>query len=212
MNRSKIALALVLCLACSLNACSLAVAGKADSAMTTTTSSSSQTSDDELPPGFYLGGEFVELGPFDPTDPELEPIRACEEIPEEVLAKAGLAGPPSAHVDIADSTGCTLQVSEVDTNVVATITSGTAATQALVNDGRLLNPAPSELIDGLVAHQFELDEGRSCQATTDTSRGHLAIVVDDFSQSTSEEALCFQAVEFFESLIFLLRGNNHDQN
>lgn len=173
-------------------------------------SASTAAAPEELPPGFYLGGEFVELGPFDPQDSSIDPIRACEEVPEEVFEAVGLVAYPESRVDVGDATTCSIALQGSEEPLSGSITGSFATFERLREESIILDENPSQRVSGIVAHQDRLDADRACHISAETSRGHLAIVIEDFSRSTDEKILCSMATQTFESIYFQLRGTTKD--
>lgn len=205
MNKALLATSL-LCAAAGVTACSplgldTAGADRADAA----------TASEELPPGFYLGGEFVELGPFDPQDSSIDPIRACEEIPEEVFEAAGLRQDLGGQEVYFEMTSCSFSIDSPGyDDALATIVSGTTTTDELISKSHYSKIAPDSEIPGLVQFELPDDENRACRTSIDTSRGLFHVVIDDFTQGLSRKELCDKSVFIHTNLYQSLRGEQND--
>lgn len=163
----------------------------------------------ELPPGFFLSGEFVELGPYDPSDPAVEWIKPCTEIPADVLGGTGLDLKFSADDGFADMWTCSAKVEDLDYwGTTISITTGPTPVKQFVDAGLAVNGAKSERIPQAVVHEIFGSTGDTCAASLETTRGYFSVSAMNFDYSIPLLDRCSLAVSQLENLYQLLRGKN----
>lgn len=175
----------------------------------TTAEVSGETSEEsvpaDLPPGFFLSGEFVELRPYDVNDPTVEWIKPCTEIPEEVLGGTGLNLEFSKDDQIGEMTACDAEVDSPEfygTGIV--ISTGPTLTQQFRDEGTL-QPETSREIPELVSHELVASYSEACSASVDTDRGLFSVTAMQSDPTSSLSDLCKLAVSQFESIYHDLR-------
>ncbi|AKK11373.1 DUF3558 domain-containing protein [Corynebacterium uterequi] len=180
----------------------LPLAGCSDASYTKVTNT-------DLPPGFYLSGEFVELGPRDPNAPEPEWIDPCNEIPEDILEDIGMKRGTRSGGTIFGVNGCSGPVSEKLTNnieyptnqIIQGILSGPAPNSQFLTHSDFASNGFLEDIPGVIT--LKNDEG--CGLSTDTERGLFVIYIDDIGENLTGDEACEIATKSFYRLYNQLR-------
>ncbi|WP_158268649.1 DUF3558 family protein [Corynebacterium yudongzhengii] len=191
-------------------ACGLTGASVPGPAAQDTTDSTDETQPQELPPGFYLSGEFVELTEFDPEDPGLEPIRACEEITPEAFHEMGLELVTGEQLDSFGMTGCGVRpIDSSGSRAMISLTAGPSQVDGLVDRSAHHEWSPTPLLEDFVLLQYEHDIDSACAVSTDTSRGLLSVTYNDYSSNRSNEELCGAVIDVTEAIYQQLRGREY---
>lgn len=178
----------------------------------TTAEVSGETSEEpvpaDLPPGFFLSGEFVELRPYDVNDPNVEWIKPCTEITEGVLGGTGLDLEFSVDDQIGEMTGCVANI-ESSENWGATImiTTGPTPVSQFIDAGLVETSVKSESVPQVVVHRIFGADDSVCAASVDTSRGYFSVSMMDFDETRPFLPKCELAVDQFETIYQLLREN-----
>ncbi|AWB81577.1 hypothetical protein C3B44_03715 [Corynebacterium yudongzhengii] len=173
--------------------------------------SAGETEPQELPPGFYLSGEFVELTKLDPDDKDLEPIRACEEIPPEVFEEAGIEPITGEQSNNFGMTSCGFAfIEDYETNRRITMTGGFNLVSNLVAKSATTDAEASDILPSLVTHQRHDEARTACAASLDTSRELLSVASTDSREMTSDAELCQTATSVAELIYLQLQGETYD--
>ncbi|WP_146183507.1 hypothetical protein [Corynebacterium yudongzhengii] len=187
MNR-LIAIAVMAVLGSLVAACGLPGTSVLGHVVQDTTDSTDETQPQEHPAGFYLSGEFVKLTEFDPNDPSLEPIRACEEIPQEVFDEIGLGPITVEQKDSFGMTGCAGRLThKLGESMGWNLVSGPTLLREISDDPKTFihHSKPSAL--GSQTLQKDLEQGVSCTSSVDTERTLFSVSVNDYTGMTSDE-------------------------
>ncbi|WP_169466611.1 DUF3558 family protein [Corynebacterium maris] len=162
------------------------------------------TTQTELPPGFYLGEEFIEIGEFNPNKVEL--IDLCEEIPDEVLLEAGMINNGTGGIEGSESIICTLRAQEKTLSKGDFSLISDALTKQVFQDNDLIiEPRLTKTVPGSFFYAFPSDNA-SCFIATETSQGLISVVYDNPFTGAPQEDLCHPALKALESIYFQLRG------
>ncbi|AIT62259.1 hypothetical protein CDOO_05565 [Corynebacterium doosanense CAU 212 = DSM 45436] len=177
----------------------------------TTAEVSGETSEEpvpaDLPPGFFLSGEFVELRPYDVNDPNVKWIKPCTEIPEEVLGGTGLDLEFSVDDGFADMWTCSAEVEGLDNwGTSISITTGPTPVSQFVDAGLAVDGISSTLVPQAVAHQIFGGGEALCSVSVDTARGYFSISALDYDETKPFLPKCELAKAQFESIYSQLRG------
>ncbi|AKK11372.1 DUF3558 domain-containing protein [Corynebacterium uterequi] len=176
----------------------LPLAGCSDASYTTVTNT-------DLPPGFYLSGEFVELGPRDPNAPEPEWIDPCNEIPEDIGMKRGTR----AGGKIFGMNGCSGPVSKKLTNNVEYpiyeidqgLTAGPTFNEQIISQQEVDSVNFLDDVPGVVVRKRE----RDCHLSIDTERGFFSVGVRGAKGGIGGDEACEIATKSFYRLYNQLR-------
>lgn len=188
-------------------ACGLTGTSVIGQAAQDTTDSTDETQPQEHPAGFYLSGEFVELTEFDPEDPGLESIRACEEIPQEIFDELGFGPGRSEQGEGFGMTGCTFEVvNDPEPRSLVTFIGGPSRVQDLLDESVPNQWNDVSSIPGLITHQHPMEVGESCAASVDTSRGLFSVTWTEMMRDVPDEEMCRKALDIAETIITKLRG------
>lgn len=160
------------------------------------------TTQAELPPGFYLGEEFIEIGEFNPNKVEL--IDLCEEIPDEVLLEAGMINTGSDSRFNPESIICIHEEDGKEKGLFGLI-SDRVSKENLASENLVRNTSSNSFLQEAFLYSFPSDEA-SCFAAVETSRGLVSVVYDNPFVDTSQEKLCDRALEALEAIYIQLRG------
>ena len=160
-----------------------------------------------LPPGFYLSGEFVELGPRDLNAPEPEWISPCDEIPDEVLEKAGLDSSTKGQGEFAGMTTCSAEPHDPDLFLMwVSITTGPTFLEELMHEEHRNPDYSISAVRGAVVYQPRNGMTDFCAVGVDTDRGFFAVNASVHAEHFSFEQKCEVATAAFETIYFELRG------
>lgn len=160
-----------------------------------------------LPPGFYLSGEFVELGSRDLNAPEPEWISPCDEIPDEVLEKAGLDSSTKGQGDFAGMTTCVAEPHDPDLYLMwVGIIAGPTIVEDLLNEGDRKVDYSSITVPGAVAYQPRDGMEGFCAVAVDTDRGFFAVNASVHAEHFSFEQKCEVATQTLDTIYLELRG------
>ncbi|WP_144412312.1 DUF3558 domain-containing protein [Corynebacterium uterequi] len=180
----------------------LPIAGCSDASYTRVTNT-------ELPPGFYLSGEFVKLGPRDPNAPDPEWIDPCNEIPEEILEDIGMKRGTRSGGTSFGMNGCTGPVNK-------RLTNGVEYPLYKVDQGITAGPTPiqqflahpdlhsSDYLDD-VPDVLVLKNQEECDLTMDTERGLFAVSVGVSRGVMGSDEACEIATKSFYRIYNQLR-------
>lgn len=162
-----------------------------------------------LPPGFFLSGEFVELGPHDPNDPNIEWIRPCTEIPDAILAGTGLDLEFTVDHDFAGMTSCAAPYMDDELGYTTVfITGGPTPISQYIELGRSVEVPVERRLEEILVHRMSDRELPSCAASVDTNRGLFMVAVDNHNPAVTLDHKCPLALSQFESIYFMLRGES----
>lgn len=160
-----------------------------------------------LPPGFYLSGEFVELGPRDLNAPEPEWISPCDEIPDEVLEKAGLDSSRTKQGDFAGMTTCVAEPHDPNLFPLSVgITTGPTFLEELIHEENRNPDYSSSAVPGAVLYEPRDGTRDFCAIGVDTDRGFFAVNASVHAQQFSFEQKCEVATVAIETIYLELRG------
>ena len=163
------------------------------------------TTQAELPPGFYLGEEFIEIGEFNPNKVEL--IDLCEEIPDEVLLEAGMVKNSGSSRQNRNSINCFLEPSISDFSADTFLLASDSFTESeLDSAGYLIAAEVSEKIPTAFLYHLGSDENFACNAAVSTTKSLMSVSLEDYSSDVSQEHLCNQALNTLETIYVELRG------
>lgn len=178
----------------------------------TTAEVSGETSEEsvpaDLPPGFFLSGEFVELRPYDVNDPTVEWIKPCTEIPEEVLGGTGLNLEFSVDDGFADMWTCSADIEDfAHWGSSISITTGPTPVSQFVDAGLVVEGVESEILPQATIHRIFGGDDTVCAASLDTSRGYFSVSAMNFEEQMPIESKCGLAISQIDSIYTDLRGN-----
>ncbi|AKK11662.1 DUF3558 family protein [Corynebacterium uterequi] len=163
----------------------------------------------ELPPGFYLSGEFVELGPRDPNAPDPEWIDPCNEIPEEILEDIGMKRGTRSGGTSFGMNGCSGPVSKKLTDgkeypvsrIVQSMTAGPTLNQQFLAHPEFTSDDFLEDVPGVLVLRNE----EECGLSVDTKRGLFVVNASSRLGVFSGDELCEVATKSFYRLYNELR-------
>lgn len=161
----------------------------------------------DLPPGFFLSGVFVELRPYDVNDPNVQWIKPCTEIPEEVLGGTGLNLEFSKDDHMGEMTACLAHVESFDYwDTTILVTTGPTPVSQFVDAGLAEERIQSSVVPQAVAHQIFGGGEALCSVSVDTSRGYFSVSALDYNETKPFLPKCELALSQFESIYSQLRG------
>lgn len=171
----------------------------------TTAAEAAATTEAELPPGFYLGEEFIEIGEFDPEHVEL--IDLCAEIPDEVLLEAGMVKDQDSVRKNSDSINCFLEPSDEKFSTNIFLLASDSFTQQSLKESNYIIPTDlqSSTPNSFLYH-LGSDKDFSCNASVSTTSGLISLGVQNHFNKEEQKVLCDNALKIFDHLYLELRG------
>ena len=163
------------------------------------------TTQAELPPGFYLGEEFIEIGEFNPNKVEL--IDLCEEIPDEVLLEAGISPPETDSSEFHRSIICSPAASDPEDEYgIFGLVSDPLTKKEIREEGYIIEDHPDAAVPEAFLYHTGLDQEFACWAGVATNHGLISIAYDNPFLKTTQEERCSRALTAFDSIYIQLRG------
>ena len=160
--------------------------------------SDSSQAEAEAPAFHFASGDLV-LGDFDYEAIKDNMFDPCEEISEEEFAAAGIRTFGSQSWRVAGKVGCGLAGPDVHRGY-AIGTSPVTRAHLESKPGKVVDPAASDIVPGLLTYRGENPVTFDCVAAVDTVRGQLSVAVGQYAQPESVDPLCESAVQIMEIL------------
>ena len=163
------------------------------------------TTQAELPPGFYLGEEFIEIGEFNPNKVEL--IDLCEEIPDEVLLEAGISPPETDSSEFHRSIICSPKAADPEDEYgTFGLITDSLTKEVVRNEGYMINANVNSVVPEVFLYHTGADKNFSCSASIPTHKSLMTVTYKNMFTELEQEKLCDQALEALESIYIQLRG------